>query len=286
MFLAACVQLRCTTDIERNLSKTEALVRRAARCGAQFVATPENTSLLGPQFHRVDLAESLDGPIGQRLSALAAETGIHLLIGSVNEQRVDAAGQPDPVRCHNTSMLFGPDGTLVEYYRKIHLFDVDVAGGLSVRESDTICPGTEVKVAETPLGRIGMSICYDLRFPELYRAQVDAGADIICVPSAFTLTTGKDHWHAFESVPSKLNVGCSPQLNGALMMLKETKKLWAQCHHRPLGHHCRGMFRWGRHLPSRVDLEYSSRCGPQSPCVITDASENMVESKIVLVQRR
>ena len=158
MFLAACVQLRCTTDIERNLAKTEELVRRAARCGAQFVATPENTSLLGPQFHKVDLAESLDGPIGQRLSALASETGVYLLVGSVNEQRVGDDGEPDPERCHNTSILFGPDGQLIEYYRKMHLFDVDVAGGLSVRESDTICPGTEVKVAETPLGRIGMSI--------------------------------------------------------------------------------------------------------------------------------
>ena len=288
MFLAACVQLRCTTDIERNLSKTEALVRRAARYGAQFVATPENTSLLGPQFHKVDLAESLDGPIGQRLSALAAETGIHLLIGSVNEQRVDAAGQPDPVRCHNTSMLFGPDGTLVEYYRKIHLFDVDVAGGLSVRESDTICPGTEVKVAETPLGRIGMSICYDLRFPELYRAQVDAGADIICVPSAFTLTTGKDHWHALlkaRAIETQCWVFAPAQWGthdaegkrksyGHSVIIDPWGTIVAECSD-------------GEGIClAEVNLEYSSRCGPQSLCVITDASENMVESKIVSVQCR
>ena len=196
MFLAACVQLRCTMDIERNLSKTEALVRRAAQAGAKFIATPENTSLLGPQFHKVDLAQPVDGAIGQRLSALARETRTHLLIGSLNEEKRNEDGLVDSSRCYNTSLLFGPDGALVERYRKIHLFDVDVRGGLSVRESDTISPGTEVVVADTPLGKVGMSICYDLRFPELYRAQVDRGADLIMVPSAFTLTTGKDHWHA------------------------------------------------------------------------------------------
>lgn len=183
-------------DIERNLSKTEALVRRAAKAGAKLIATPENTSLLGPQFHKVDLAQPVDGAIGQRLSALARETQTYLLIGSLNEEKRHEDGLVDPARCYNTSLLFGPDGALVKRYRKIHLFDVDVPGGLSVRESDTISPGKDVVVADTPLGKVGMSICYDLRFPELYRAQVDQGADLIMVPSAFTLTTGKDHWHA------------------------------------------------------------------------------------------
>ncbi|MBV72253.1 MAG: hydrolase [Myxococcales bacterium] len=196
MFLAACIQLRCTMDIERNLEMTEALVRRAAKAGAKLIATPENTSLLGPQFHKVDLAQPVDGEIGQRLSRLAQETETFLLIGSLNEERRLSDGQIDAQRCYNTSLLFGPDGTLMERYRKIHLFDVDVPGGLSVRESDTICPGDTVTVANTPLGKLGMSICYDLRFPELYRMHVDQGADMIAIPSAFTLTTGKDHWHA------------------------------------------------------------------------------------------
>lgn len=193
MFLAACVQLRATTDIEHNLATAEALVRRAASMGASLVATPENTSFLGPQFHKVELAQSLDGPIASRLRGLAAELGIHLLVGSLAERVEDGAA--DPTRCYNTSVLYGPTGAQIAQYRKIHLFDVDVPGGLTIRESDTIAPGGEVVIADTPLGRIGMTICYDLRFPELYRALVDRGADIIAVPSAFTLTTGKDHWH-------------------------------------------------------------------------------------------
>ena len=116
MFLAACVQLRCTMDIERNLSKTEALVRRAAKAGAKLIATPENTSLLGPQFHKVDLAQPVDGAIGQRLSALARETQTYLLIGSLNEEKRHEDGLVDPSRCYNTSLLFGPDGALVKRY--------------------------------------------------------------------------------------------------------------------------------------------------------------------------
>jgi deaminated glutathione amidase len=196
MFLAACVQLRATTDIAQNLATTEALVRRAAAMGAALVATPENTSFLGPQFHKVSLAEPLDGPIASRLQGLAAELGIHLLVGSLAEQRRGEDGEIDGQRCHNTSVLYGPTGDRLAFYRKIHLFDVDVPGGLTIRESDTIAPGEEVVVADTPLGRFGLSICYDLRFPELYRALVDRGVDIITLPSAFTLTTGKDHWHA------------------------------------------------------------------------------------------
>ena len=128
---------------------------------------------------------------------MAKELKIHLLVGSIAERRIDEGGTIDTKRCYNTSVLFGPDGVMIERYRKkMHLFDVDVPGGLTIKESDSICPGDELIVAETALGKIGMSICYDLRFPEMYRALVDAGAEMIAVPSAFTLTTGKDHWHA------------------------------------------------------------------------------------------
>jgi len=195
MFLAACLQLRCTTDVERNLTTTEQLVRRAAGCGAKLIATPENTPFLGPQFHKVELAESLDGPVANRLRALADELSIHLLIGGMAEQRRLDDGQVDTQRCYNTSVLYGPTGDELAVYRKMHLFDVDVPAGLKIAESDTIARGNEVVVAETPLGNLGLSICYDLRFPEMYRAMVDQGADIIAVPSAFTLITGKDHWH-------------------------------------------------------------------------------------------
>ncbi len=195
MFLTACVQLRTGAEIEKNLATVERLVRRAASYGAKLVATPENTSYLGPQFHKVELAEPIDGPIATRLAKLADELSSHLLVGSIAERRVNADGTPDMQRCFNTSLLFGPNGDRLAVYRKIHLFDVDVPGGVTIRESDSIAAGDEVVVAETALGNIGMSICYDLRFPELYRALVDRGADVVAIPSAFTLATGKDHWH-------------------------------------------------------------------------------------------
>lgn len=195
MFLAACVQQRSTSDVDANLAEAERLIRRAAGYGAKLVATPENTSFLGPQFHKIEIAEPLDGPIATRFAKLADELSIHLLIGSLAEQRTNADGSPDTQRSFNTSLLFGPNGDRLAVYRKIHLFDVDVPGGVTIKESDSIAPGEDVVVVDTALGRIGMSVCYDLRFPELYRALVDRGADVLAIPSAFTLTTGKDHWH-------------------------------------------------------------------------------------------
>ncbi len=188
MFLAAAVQLTSTSDEAASLAAAEALVRRAAGHGASFVATPENTNFLGPHAEKVRRAESLDGAVCTRFSSLAAELGIHLLLGSFNEAADDAE------RCYNTSVLFGPDGARLAVYRKIHLFDVDVSADVRFNESDTILPGDELVVAETALGPIGLSICYDLRFPELYRGLVDRGARLLTIPAAFTLTTGRAHW--------------------------------------------------------------------------------------------
>jgi deaminated glutathione amidase len=190
MFLAAAVQLQCTSDAEANLATAEALIRRAAGYGAKLVATPENTDFLGPHDQKVRRAEPVDGPVTARFAALAGELGIHLLLGSFAERSTE------PSRCHNTSVLFGPHGQRLEVYRKLHLFDVDVGAEVSFRESATVVPGDKVVLAETSLGRIGLSICYDLRFPELYRALRDSGAQIVTIPSAFTLATGKDHWEA------------------------------------------------------------------------------------------
>jgi len=189
MFLAAAVQLNCTSDADRNWESALDLIERAAGYGAAFVATPENTNYLGPHEEKVRLAEPMDGPTVTRFSELAAGLGIHLLLGSFNEKA------DDPARCYNTSVLFAPDGGILASYRKIHLFDVDVSAQVRFQESATVVPGEEVVVAETPLARFGLSICYDLRFPELYRRLADAGAGVLTVPSAFTLTTGKDHWY-------------------------------------------------------------------------------------------
>ena len=195
MFLTAVVQLRSTTDVEANWKVLEEQVLRAAKAGAQLIVTPENSLFLGPQFHKIDQAQPLTGAICKRLADLADRADVYLLIGSVAEQVVLSDGALDQSRCYNTSLLFSKAGDLMASYRKIHLFDVDVAGGLSIKESDTIKPGEDLVVVDTELGRIGMSICYDLRFPEMYRKLVDLGAELIVVPSAFTLTTGKDHWH-------------------------------------------------------------------------------------------
>jgi predicted amidohydrolase len=188
MILAAAVQLSSSSNTAANLDAAETWIRRAAALGARLVVTPENTNHLGPHADKVRLAEPLDGPTVSRLARLARELGITLVVGSVNER------SEDPGRCHNTSVVLGPDGTILGAYRKIHLFDVDVSDQVRFRESDTVIPGDAVVVVDTPVGRLGLSICYDLRFPELYRALVERGAQILLVPSAFTLTTGKDHW--------------------------------------------------------------------------------------------
>ncbi len=186
--LAAVCQMRSTSDGAENLRQAEELIRAAAARGAAFVATPENTNYLGPHAEKVRLAETLDGATCTLFAGLARELALHLLLGSFNEECAHKG------RCFNTSVLFGPSGDRLAVYRKIHLFDVDVPDGVSFRESATVAPGDEVVVAETTLGRVGLSICYDLRFGELYRGLVDRGAEILTVPSAFTATTGKAHW--------------------------------------------------------------------------------------------
>ena len=187
-FLAAVCQMTSTSDAEANLAQAEALVRGAAARGAALVATPENTNYLGPHAEKVRRAEPLDGPTCARFAALAAELRVHLLLGSFNEKA------PERGRCFNSSVLFGPRGERLGVYRKLHLFDVDVPGGVSFKESDSVAPGTEVVVVESPIARLGLSICYDLRFGELDRALVARGAEVLTIPSAFTAATGKAHW--------------------------------------------------------------------------------------------
>ncbi|MBX2801741.1 MAG: carbon-nitrogen hydrolase family protein [Myxococcales bacterium] len=188
MFLAAAVQLNGSSDSARCLDQAVGLIRRAASYGARFVATPEATNFLGPHADKVRRAESLQGPTCQHFAELARELGIHLLLGSFNEKA------DDEHRCYNTSVLFGPDGRQLATYRKIHLFDVDVSPQLRFLESDTALAGDTPVTAQTPLAHFGLSICYDLRFGELYRTYRDRGANVLLVPSAFTLSTGKDHW--------------------------------------------------------------------------------------------
>ena len=187
-FLAAAVQMASGADKAANLATAERLVREAARRGATLVVLPEVFLWRGPRSAESDAGETVPGPATERLGALAAELGIHLQAGSLAE-RIDGER-----RCFNTALFFGPDGRLLGRYRKIHLFDVELPGQVSARESETRMPGDEAVVVPTSLGVVGLSICYDLRFPELYRRLVRAGAEIVCVPSAFTFPTGAAHW--------------------------------------------------------------------------------------------
>ncbi len=188
---AAAIQLNSTADVGRNLEAAERLVRGAAKVGAELIALPEKWNLLGDAEALHEGAEPLGGPSLAAAGSWARELEIHLLAGSIAE-RVE--GQR---RLFNTSVLIGPDGELHARYRKIHMFDVDV-GGVSYRESETEQPGDEIVAAaiggSLPEITLGMTVCYDLRFPELYRILAVRGATVLSVPSAFTFETGKDHW--------------------------------------------------------------------------------------------
>jgi predicted amidohydrolase len=184
---AAAIQLNSTADVDRNLAAAERLVDAAAAAGAELVVLPEKWSALGPGEVLVRLAEPLDGPIVTAAREWARRLGITLLAGSVGE-RIEGSE-----RIANTSLLIAPDGEIEATYRKIHMFDVDV-GGVSYRESEHERAGDEVVVAPAAGTDLGMTICYDLRFPELFRILALRGARVITVPSAFTATTGRDHW--------------------------------------------------------------------------------------------
>ena len=187
---AGVVQLTSTDDLEANFRAAQDGIAQACDQGAALVALPESFAYLRREGLSFPCAQGLDGPIVSRLKELAVRHGIWLLGGSFPE------AIPDSPRIYNTSVLLSPDGALAAYYRKIHLFDVDLgAGGGGVfRESDSCAPGDRVVTADTPFGRLGLSICYDLRFPELYRQMADADVRWITVPSAFAPHTGKDHW--------------------------------------------------------------------------------------------
>ena len=183
---AAAVQLNSTNDKARNLATAERLVRAAAADGAELIALPEKWNLLAGGEDLLAGAEPLDGPSLSAARGWARELGVHLLAGSVAER-----GEGE--KAFNTSVLIGPDGEDLAVYRKIHMFDVD-AGGVSYRESAYEQPGSDLVTA--PLGELiaGMTVCYDLRFPELFRILALRRARVFTVPSAFTLATGRDHW--------------------------------------------------------------------------------------------
>jgi deaminated glutathione amidase len=204
----ACVQLTSGQDKAANLEKADKLVAQAAATGADIVALPEKWNAIGPPEVLHDTAEAIEG--GESVEAMrgwAKTHGITLVGGSITERREGRE------KLSNTSVVFDRDGSTVAVYRKIHLFDVDV-GGHVYRESDAEEPGDEVVVADADGWKIGLSVCYDVRFPELYRILALEGAELVTVPANFTLYTGKDHWHLLlraRAVENQLYVAAAAQ---------------------------------------------------------------------------
>jgi predicted amidohydrolase len=184
---AAAIQMSSTPEKVENLTTAERLIRGAASAGAELVALPELWSCHGLEKVYRENAEPIPGPTTDFMSGLARELGVWLLGGSILE------GEPEAERLSNTSTFFDPSGELVVMYRKIHLFDVRVTDR-DYLESRTIAPGREIVTSKAGVTTLGLSVCYDLRFPELYRLLVLRGAEVLSVPAAFTLQTGKDHW--------------------------------------------------------------------------------------------
>jgi deaminated glutathione amidase len=185
MRVSVC-QMRSGEEVEVNVATAEALLNRAADGGADLAALPEVFTYLGRSSGRAAAAEPVPGPTTERLSAVARDGAMWVLGGSLLEA--------DQGRVFNTSMLFDREGELVARYRKIHLYDVELPDQPPIRESDTLTPGEQLVTHATEQARLGLSICYDLRFPELYRGLMVLGAEVLCVPSQFQHTTGVAHW--------------------------------------------------------------------------------------------
>jgi len=190
----AAIQLSSQDDVDANLSQCRMWVERAAAAGARLIVLPENFAYFGPDETRARVAEPLtsseagSGPIQQSLSRWARELGVTIVGGGMPTRSEDAQ------RPYNTAVVFAPDGRLAAHYHKLHLFDVSLADGTELCESASTMPGESLAGVRVGGFAVGLSICYDLRFPELYRGLVEGGAEVLLVPAAFTLHTGKDHW--------------------------------------------------------------------------------------------
>jgi deaminated glutathione amidase len=219
----AAVQLCCGSDVSLNLRTCSDWVQRAAKEGAGLVVLPENFAYLGPERSKLEWVEDrgdLQAPIQGALAEMARSNGVYVVGGGM-PQRSD-----DPARPHNAAVLFSPAGELIASYKKIHLFDIDLADGTAFTESSNTKPGDEPVVAvvggraggrdgaESDELTLGMSICYDIRFPELYRRLADLGADVALAPAAFTAKTGRAHWHVLlraRAIESQMYVVAAAQ---------------------------------------------------------------------------
>ncbi len=189
----ACLQMVSGPDVQANLQQAESLIEDAVAAGAKLIILPENFACMSiKDADKLKIMEAPgDGPIQAFLAKMANEHGIWLVGGSISLRT------ENPQRSRAAVLVFNSQGDLVARYDKMHLFDVNLPeSDESYHESSTIEPGDEVVVVDTPFGRLGLCVCYDIRFPELFRLQLDKGMEILAVPSAFTAITGKAHWEA------------------------------------------------------------------------------------------
>ena len=187
-FKVAVVQMDSQDDKAKNLEKAGRFIDEAAAAGAKVVALPENVHYIGPKEGVFASAESIPGPMSEFFGKKAKEHGIWINCGSVGEVI------PGETKLYNTSLLMNPKGEIAARYEKIHLYDVDIKDGPSTRESDTKKAGSRIVVCDTEFCKMGLSVCYDMRFPELYRIMALRGAKVMFVPANYTQFTGKDHW--------------------------------------------------------------------------------------------
>jgi len=190
-FDVAAVQLSSQDDVDANLATARTMVLQAARRGARLVVLPEDLAYMGPEHKKREIAACLEcgAQVFDALSSMSREAGTWVIAGGVPEK------SDNPKRPYNTCAVFSPDGSLVASYHKIHLFDVDLPDGTHLTESHSCQAGCEPCCVDIEGVRVGLSICYDLRFPELYRRLSEMGAQVVVIPAAFTVVTGKDHWH-------------------------------------------------------------------------------------------
>jgi deaminated glutathione amidase len=184
----AALQMDSGRDVAANVEAATALLERALEAGATYVQTPEYFNYLGSPAGLAEAAEPVPGPTTRHFAALAKAARATIHLGSIPEIA-------DSGKFHNTSVVIGPSGDVVARYRKAHLFDVAVTGEVASRESDAVEAGADMVLARLPGARVGLSICFDVRFPELYRRLAGAGAQVLAIPAAFSAATGRVHWH-------------------------------------------------------------------------------------------
>jgi predicted amidohydrolase len=259
-FLAAALQFAAGSNKDTNFAMAEKLARLAAERGAQLIVLPEVFFWRGERQDETAMAEPIPGPTTMRLAGLARELGVHLVGGSILEH------VPEDPRVFNTSTVFGPTGEMLGRYRKVHLFDVDIPGYVSIRESDTRLAGSEPVVVHTALTTIGLSVCYDLRFPELYRRLIDLGAEIVCVPSAFTFTTGALHWEVLlraRAIENQTYMIAANQIGIGSGFADFGHSLIVDPWGTPIGRATNGQ----TVLVSEIDLDYLAQVRRELPCL-------------------